>query len=141
MSGRARGIRVPRELEQEIGRLGRERGQSWSASAAELLSEAVRMRRAPGVVFADGPTGRRPMVVGTGLDVWEVIATWKATGESFETLKESYSWLSVPQLRAALGYYELYPDEIDERLEREAHWSPERVRREMPFAAPRIEPP
>jgi uncharacterized protein (DUF433 family) len=137
MSGKARGIRIPEELEQEIGRLGQERGQSWSAAAAELLHEAVRMRRAPGIVFADGPAGRRAVVVGTGLDVWEVVATWKSVGESFKKLKKNYDWLSEPQLRAALGYYELYPDEIDDRLEREAGWTPERVRLELPFATPR----
>jgi uncharacterized protein (DUF433 family) len=137
MSGKARGIRVSEDLEQEIGRLGRERGQSWSAAAVELLSEAVRMRRAPGIVFADGPAGRRAVLVGTGLDVWEVIATWKEVGGSFKKLKKNYDWLTEPQLRAALGYYERYPEEIDERLGREESWTPERVRRELPFAVPR----
>ena len=34
------------------------------------------------------------------------------------------------------GYYELYPHEIDARLEREAQWTPERVARKLPFARP-----
>jgi hypothetical protein len=42
-----------------------------------------------------------------------------------------------PQLRAALAYYALYPDEIEARLAREDQWTPEGVRRELPFAGPR----
>lgn len=136
MSSRARGIRIPGDLEREIDRV-RERGQSWSAAATELLSEAVRMRRAPGIAFTDGATGRRAVVVGTGLDVWEIVATWMAIGRSWGELRRCYDWLSEPQLRAALGYYELYPDEIDARLGREEAWTPERVRAEMPFVRPR----
>lgn len=136
MGSKARGLRVPEELEREIEREGNERGQSWSATALELLAEAVRMRRAPGIVFADGPVGRRAVVAGTGLDVWEIIATWRAGAESYDELKRNYGWLTDAQLRAALGYYELYPEEIDARLERERRWTPDRVRREFPFATP-----
>ncbi|MFQ6047471.1 MAG: hypothetical protein ACE5PT_14125 [Gemmatimonadales bacterium] len=92
------------------------------------------MRRAPGVVFVDGATGRRAALAGSGLDVWEIIAAWKAADYEFEALRASYPWLSDSQLRSAIGYYELYPTEIDERLAREAAWTPERVRRELPYA-------
>jgi uncharacterized protein (DUF433 family) len=86
------------------------------------------------VVFGDGPAGRRAVVAGTGLDVWEVVATWQAAAKDFDLLRQNYSWLTGPQLRAALAYYGLYRDEIDARLEREARWTPERVARELPFA-------
>jgi uncharacterized protein (DUF433 family) len=137
MGTRARGLRLPEEIEQAIGREGEERGQSWSATALDLLTEALRMRRAPGIIFVDGPTGRRAAIAGTGVDVWEVIATWRDGGQDYDDLRRNYSWLSEAQLRAALGYHSLYPEEIDRRLEREAGWTPERVRREMPFATPR----
>jgi uncharacterized protein (DUF433 family) len=99
------------------------------------------MRRAPGILFADGPTGRRAVVAGTGLDVWEVILTWQDGGKSLEETRANYPWLSEAQIRAAIGYYELYPTEIDERLEREREWTPERVRSELPFAKPRRQGP
>jgi len=95
------------------------------------------MRRAPGIVFGDGPSGRRAVVAGTGLDVWEIVATWRAGAEDFGQLRGNYGWLTEPQLRAALAYYELYPQEIDARLELEAQWTPERVATELPFARPR----
>jgi uncharacterized protein (DUF433 family) len=136
MATKARGLRVSEELDQMIRREAEARGKSWSATTAELIEEALRMRRAPGVVFVTGPTGRRATLAGTGLDVWEVVATWRGGGESFEALRESYSWLSEPQLRAALGYYQLYPEEIDRRLQREEEWTPTRLRSELPFAEP-----
>jgi uncharacterized protein (DUF433 family) len=134
MATRAKGIRIPAELDQEIINESEARGKSWSAMTAELLEEAIRMRRAPGIAFVDGPTGRRAVVAGTGLDAWEIIATWKEGGEDHGLLRQNYPWLSEAQLRAALGYYEIYPSEIDARLDREVRWTPERVRREFPFS-------
>lgn len=137
MATRAKGIRISDELDQAITRESESRGKSWSAMIAELLEEAVRMRRVPGIAFADGPAGRRAVVGGTGLDVWEVIATWRAGGDSYDSLRQNYPWLTDAQLRAVLAYYEVYPREIDARLEREAEWTPERVWRDLPFARPR----
>ncbi len=137
MTTRVKGIRITDELDREIARESTERERTWSALAAELLQEAIRMRRAPGIGFVDGAVGRRAVVAGTGLDVWEVVATWKACGGDFAKLRKSYPWLTEPQLRAPLSYYELYPAEIDARLEREARWTPERVAKELPFARPR----
>lgn len=136
MKTRARGLRLPEDLEREIEREGKERGQSWTRAAVDLLSEGVRMRRAPGILFADGPTGRRAVVAGTGLDVWEVIRTWQDGGKRFDEARANYPWLSEAQIRAAIGYYDLYPVEVDERLQREREWNAERVRQELPFATP-----
>lgn len=137
MASKAKGIRIPDDLDQAIERESEVRGKSWSAMTTELLEEAMRMRRVPGIVFTDGPSGRRAVVAGTGLDVWEVIATWHACGGSHELLRQSYPWLNEVQFRAALAYYDVYPKEIDLRLHREAQWNAERVWRELPFARPR----
>lgn len=134
MTTRARGLRLPEELEEEIGREMRLRGLTFSEVASSLLREAVRMRRVPGIVFMDGPAGRRASIAGTGLDVWEVVATFKSVDEDRRRLEASYEWLSDRQLSAALGYYGLYPQEIDARIEREEWWTPERVREGYPFA-------
>lgn len=133
----AREIRVPGELEQEIAREADEQGMTWADLSEELLTESIKTRRAPGIVFMDGPSGRRATVAGTGLDVWELIATWKACGQRDEALVESYPWLSESQRRAALSYYRLYPQEVEDRLRREETWTPERVRQELPFSVPK----
>ena len=134
----ARGVRVPAALQQEIEReMERREVGEWSAMVVELLREAIRARRAPGIVFVDGATGRRAVVAGSGLEVWEVVAAWKEVGRNYDRLRAAYQWLSEPQLRAALSYYELYGDEVDARLEREARLTAERVQNELPFTRPR----
>jgi uncharacterized protein (DUF433 family) len=135
MATKAKGIRISDQLNREITYESETRGKSWSAITNELLEEAIRMRRVPGIVFVDGVTGRRAALAG-GLDVWEIIATWLEGGRSYEELRQNYPWLTEPQLRAALAYYELYPSEIDARLEREALLTPERVWQQHPFLKP-----
>jgi uncharacterized protein (DUF433 family) len=87
-------------------------------------------------VFGDGPTGRRAQIAGTGLDVWEVVQSYKGLDGNWERLKASYDWLEEQQLRSALSYYEAYPQEIDERLAREQSWTPERLYARYPFVRP-----
>lgn len=132
---RARGIRLPEELDRQIEREMDRSGANWSEVVVRLLEESVRMRRAPGVVFSDTPSGRQAVLAGTGLGVWEVVAAWKAADESREGLRRRFSWLPELRLDAALNYYALYPDEIDGRLERERGWTEARIREELPFAA------
>jgi uncharacterized protein (DUF433 family) len=134
MSAVTKSLRVPQSLaaqiEEELTRSGI---KEWSAGVLQLISEALRLRRAPGIVFADSPTGRRAVVAGTGIEVWEIIAAWRSLGENFDRLRTAFSWLGEPQLRAALGYYALYAEEIDARLALEEQWTPERVQQELPF--------
>jgi uncharacterized protein (DUF433 family) len=127
-------LRVPEELDREISREIEFRGErDWSKGAISLMEEAVRISRVPGVVFVQRREGRRAAIAFSGLEVWEIIATWKEADESWEGLVEAYSELSEKQLRAAVAYYRTYPEEIDERLAREAYWTPERVAEELPF--------
>ena len=84
---------------------------------ADLLTEAEKMRRVPGIIFADGPTGRRARIAGTGLEVFEVIASYRGMGQDWERLKKAFHWLSDDQLRAALTYAETFLDEINARAE------------------------
>jgi uncharacterized protein (DUF433 family) len=130
-------LRVPEALDAEIERELARRGQrEWSAGVLQLLDEALRMTRAPGIVFVDARGGRRAAVAHSGLEVWEIVATWREGNESWDTLRAAYPELSELQLRSALNYYRLYPEDIDTRLAREAAWTPERVAEDMPFTRP-----
>jgi uncharacterized protein (DUF433 family) len=130
-------LRVPESLDREISREIEVRGErDWSKGAISLLEEAVRASRIPGVIFVQRRNGRRPAIAFSGLEVWEIIATWKEGNESWSQLVEAYLELNEHQLRAAVAYYRAYPDEIDERLAREAYWTPERVAEELPFTRP-----
>ena len=126
-------IRLPVEAVKEIEALASGTGKDFSGIARDLLVEAVKMRRCPGITFADGPSGRRAKIAGTGIDIWEFVATFKGLDENYEKLKETYHWLSDQQIRSGLTYYALYPDEIDERITRNDNLSEAQVLKRFPF--------
>ena len=65
--------------------------------------------------FVDGPSGRRAALVGSGLDVWEVIATVR---DNKNDLAEAAAYLGIPVglVEAAVSYYGEYSEEIDEQI-------------------------
>ena len=126
-------IRLPEEAVKEIESLASATGKDFSGIARDLLIEAVKMRRCPGITFSDGPSGRRAKIAGTGIDVWEFISTFKGLGENYKKLKKSYHWLNDQQIRAALSYYAIYPDEIDEKIARNEEITEAQVINRFPF--------
>ena len=126
-------IRLPEEAVKEIEALASSSGKDFSGTARDLLIEAVKMRRCPGITFADGPTGRRARIAGTGIDIWEFIATFNGLGENYNKLKDAYHWLSDQQIRSALSYYALYPDEIDGKITRNEDITQQQVIKRFPF--------
>jgi uncharacterized protein (DUF433 family) len=129
-------LRIPDDVASAIAETAEAAGRDFSAVANELLMEAVKMRRCPGIVFADGPSGRRARIAGTGLDVWEVIATSRSLDGDPARLQAAYPWLSEPQLRAALGYAAIYPAEIEQQIARNASWTPARLAAQHPALVP-----
>ena len=128
-------LRIPEDVVQAIEDLAEVSGQDFSGVANELLEEAMKMRRCPGIIFAEGPAGRRARVAGTGLDVWEIIATYRSVGRKPNRLKQAYPWLSDAQIQGALAYYTVYPKEIDRCIARNERWSKERLLRQHPSLA------
>ena len=70
----------------------------------------------PLVRFVDGVAGRRARLVGTGMDVWQVIAIVRDNNGDARTAAD---YLEVPLglVQAAVTYYGAYADEIDEWIE------------------------
>jgi uncharacterized protein (DUF433 family) len=128
-------IRLPEATVREIEAAALNTGRDFSSVARDLLVEAVKMKNCPGIIFADGPTGRRARVSGTGIDVWEIAAAFKEAGENYNELQKVYHWLSEPQLRSALSYYALYPEEVDARVMRNKDLTLEKVSKRFPFLA------
>ena len=126
-------IRLPKEAVKEIEALASGTGKDFSGIARDLLIEAVKMRRCPGVTFADGPTGRRAKIAGTGIDIWEFVATFKGLDENYKKLKEAYHWLGDQQIRSALSYYALYPDEIDAKITHNENITQEKIIKRFPL--------
>ncbi len=51
------------------------------------------------------PTERRARIQGTGIDVFEVIKSYRPVGEAWERVRAAYTWLTEEQSRAALTFY------------------------------------
>ena len=132
MSSVQKSIRIPDEVAKSIQEEAENSGRDFSAVANDLLAEAVKLKRCPGIVFADGPSGRRARIAGTGLDVWEVIATYKSLNRDDARLREAYHWLSEPQLRSALSYFRLYPEEIERQITRNETWNKDQLAARYP---------
>lgn len=84
--------------------------------AQRYVEEGLRMDEHPLIRFAEGPAGRRARLLGTGKDVWEVIATVR---DNDGDLGEATRYLELPlgQVQAAVSYYGAYPDEIDQWID------------------------
>jgi uncharacterized protein (DUF433 family) len=83
--------------------------------AQRYVEEGLRMDEHPLVRFVDGPAGRRARLVGTGKDVWEVIATVRDNDGDPEVTAE-YLGIALGLVQAADIYYGAYRDEIDELI-------------------------
>ena len=114
-------VTITKTLAAEVRKLAEESGRDAQDVLAELLEEGIRMRRVPGIVFADGPTGRRARIAGTGLEVFEVIDVYRANHGDGAKLRQWFKSLDDAQLDAALAYYQAYPFEIDARLDADEH--------------------
>jgi uncharacterized protein (DUF433 family) len=134
MGNAVKSIRVDPETASDIERLSAGKRTTFSALAAEMLCEAAKMRRCPGVVFADGPAGRRARIEGTGIEIWEVISSYLALGKNEQRLREAYHWLSERQILAALGYERTYSGEIEDLIRRNNAQDPGGRNAELPFA-------
>jgi hypothetical protein len=107
--------------ERALARLdagARRRGEPKSRTAERLIDEGLRMEEHPGIVFRDGPAGRRAALA-SGPDVWEVIETVIGTGLTGEdAVAQAAKWggVSPAQVRLAVRYYGDFQDEIDGRI-------------------------
>jgi uncharacterized protein (DUF433 family) len=87
-----------------------------TALAERYIEEGLRRDEHPLVDFRGGETGRRAALLGTRLDVADVLTTIRQNGNSVE---EAADYLEIPvgHVEACLRYYADYKDEIDTRIE------------------------
>lgn len=113
----SRSFRLTRSLVEALQGRAQERGESANALAERLIDEGLRREEHPLIAFRDGAAGRRAAIVGTRLDVWQVIDTLRTSSKS---TAETAAYLQVPEpwVQAAVRYYVSYPDEVDSFAER-----------------------
>jgi uncharacterized protein (DUF433 family) len=109
----------------DLDRITRETGISRNALAGRYISEGAKMDEHPQIYFRSGALGRRAALLGTRLDVWQVIDTLREHGNSIE---ETASYLGLPpeRVRVAVSYYAAQREEIDDIAARE-HEAAERA--------------
>jgi uncharacterized protein (DUF433 family) len=112
-------VRVATPVLEDLERRAAELGASRNALAERYLLEGVRTDENPDIRFRDGALGRRPAIVGTRLDVWQVIDTLRSSGNSID---EAAEYLGIPagKVRAAVRYYAAHRGEVDEFAARAA---------------------
>ncbi len=110
-------IRLSDEVGGWLERENRRTRLPKSALLETLAEESIRTRRFPGIGFRGAEHSRRAWVVGTGLDIWEVVELYEGKGR--ERLLSEHN-ISERQLDLALSYRETYPRDIDEALEENA---------------------
>lgn len=104
-----------------------QRRESQHTLALRLLEEGLRMLDHPGVVFRDGPAGRRPGLA-AGPDIWEVVSGARgAYGEEELDAAAEDLGLARAQLDIAIRYYGDFTDEIDGWIRRNAEEAARRL--------------
>lgn len=116
MAGGAKGrpfsvrFRLPADhfVEAEARRTRRSKSDLVEA----LTEEAILTRRFAGVAFRGEDWSRRPWVIGSGLDVWEIVDMLRSYEGDVARLVDDND-LEERHVRLALAYYEQHREEID----------------------------
>jgi hypothetical protein len=114
-------------VERLASYVSRHPGLTASSVAARLVDEGLRMEEHPGVIFRDGPMGRRATLV-SGPDVWEVIRALRSARAAEPTMTEAEllglvadnSGVAPRLVRIALDYWAAHPDEVDALVDHSA---------------------
>jgi uncharacterized protein (DUF433 family) len=122
-------IRLSKTTDELVTREAERTRRSKSAVVEALTEEALRTRRFPGIAFRGADWNRRPWLIGTALDVWEVVRAARAYASARQMAADTD--LTEQQVRLALAYYEEHPEEIDDAI-RESERPLEELRREYP---------
>jgi hypothetical protein len=93
-------------------------GASAAGLAQRLIDEGLRMADHPGVIFKDGPSGRRAALA-FGPDVWEIIKFLREVDErgpgAIEAAAEVFA-VDTGRISTAISYYGDFAGEIDTEI-------------------------
>lgn len=86
--------------------------RSKSDLVEALTEEAILTRRFAGLAFRGEDWSRRPWVIGSGLDVWEIVDMLESYDGDVARLVADNA-LEERHVRLALAYYKQHRDEVD----------------------------
>ena len=108
-------IRLEQATEKLVEAEARRTRRTKSAVVEAFTEETARTRRFAGIAFRGDDARRRPWIVGSGLDVWEVIQMLEDFGSVESLVAETH--LTPAQAGVAVAYWRAYPREIDEAVQ------------------------
>lgn len=108
-------IRLGERANLLVSEEARRSGRSRSVVVEELAEEAAKARLHPGIAFRGHP--RRAWVIGSGLDVWEIVELLGSYHDDLAALAADHPLLSERHTRTARAYANQFPDEIAGLLE------------------------
>lgn len=103
---------------ERLKRGAAQRAESISSVGERLIDEGLRMEAHPGIVYRDGPSGRRAGLA-AGPDVWEVVGLLRGLPGSVEervAAAAAQLGLTDAQVRTTSRYYAEFTDEIDAEI-------------------------
>jgi uncharacterized protein (DUF433 family) len=106
-------------LVEHLKRRASEAREAQTRLAERYIDEGLRHDEHPLIYFRDGEAGRRPALLGSRLDVADVISTIRQNNNSVEATA-SYLEVPIEQVEAALRYYADFKDEVDAWIARTA---------------------
>lgn len=114
--GEAFSIRLSSATDLFVEVEAKRRKRSKSAIVEALTEEAARMQRFPGIGFMGEDYDRRPWVIGTGMDVWQLVELGRSYDDDV-TLVADFPRVTERHLKIVAAYYEAHPEEIDDAIE------------------------
>lgn len=106
-------LRLSEDTDRLITAEAKRTKRSKGSVVETLAEEALKARLVPGIAFRGDDYNRRAWLIGTSLDVWQVIEAYKDFDENFDQVIAETD-LTARELRTAASYYERFPQEIDD---------------------------
>jgi uncharacterized protein (DUF433 family) len=117
-AARATSYRLDPQIKAALEAQAGAEGVSERALLERLIVEGLATLRYPGIIYRDGPTGRRAGLA-VGADVWEIVSALRYTkgreNHRVAQLAEQFG-VHPAQIRVALDFAALHREEIDARV-------------------------
>ncbi len=117
-------ITISRETFESLSHRAAQAHRTTDELADELLRAETRATEHPYVVRREGFRGGRPILRGSNMPVWLVIALWKS-GDTADDILRAYPHLAPAAVYDAISYY------LDHREEIEAQIAENRIARAL----------